>query len=214
MHQVALDRTFTQPLRMADGSTATALAIQWELFSLARKYADDQGLDCMGAENVGEEVLTRWESVLHGLESDPMSLAATTRLGGQADPDRGVPGTARVRMGRPPARRPRPPVPRPSAVAIALRPAGHRTAGRRGIGGGRGHSTRPGTPGPGFGASASRNGRWRWSPQTGIHWCSTSVPTRLRRVPMMDPLKGTAEHVEDLLEACAGPSELLDRLNG
>jgi hypothetical protein len=31
---------------------------------------------------------------------------------------------------------------------------------------------------------------------------------------MMDPLKGTAEHVEDLLEACAGPSELLDRLNG
>ena len=35
----------------------------------------------------------------------------------------------------------------------------------------------------------------------------------LRRVPMMDPLKGTAEHVEELLNACASPSELLDRLS-
>ena len=35
----------------------------------------------------------------------------------------------------------------------------------------------------------------------------------LRRVPMMDPLKGTAEHVEELLQACASPSELLDRLS-
>ncbi len=60
---------------MADGSTATALAIQWELFSLARKYADDQGLDCLGDEAVGEQVLARWEQVLHGLETDPMSLA-------------------------------------------------------------------------------------------------------------------------------------------
>ena len=31
------------PLPMADGSTATALDIQWELYSLARKYADDRG---------------------------------------------------------------------------------------------------------------------------------------------------------------------------
>jgi proteasome accessory factor A len=36
----------------------------------------------------------------------------------------------------------------------------------------------------------------------------------LRRVPMMDPLKGTAEHVEELLQQCASPSELLDRLSG
>ena len=36
----------------------------------------------------------------------------------------------------------------------------------------------------------------------------------LRRVPMMDPLKGTADHVEQLLDACESPSELLDRLSG
>ena len=75
MHAVSLDRTFTHPLQMSDGSTATALAIQWELFTLARKYADDRGLACMGDEAVGEEVLRRWEAVLEGLETDPMSLA-------------------------------------------------------------------------------------------------------------------------------------------
>jgi proteasome accessory factor A len=35
----------------------------------------------------------------------------------------------------------------------------------------------------------------------------------LRRVPMMDPLKGTAEHTAELLEASVGPADLLDRLS-
>src|SRR5204863_447755 len=34
----------------------------------------------------------------------------------------------------------------------------------------------------------------------------------LRRVPMMEPLRGTAEMVDTLLEACSSPAELLDRL--
>ena len=62
IHAVSLDRTFTQPIEMVDGSTATALAVQWELFSLARKYADDRGLECLVDVEVGEEVLGagRW----------------------------------------------------------------------------------------------------------------------------------------------------------
>ena len=35
----------------------------------------------------------------------------------------------------------------------------------------------------------------------------------LRRVPMMDPLKGTAEHTGALLAQSTGPADLLDRLN-
>jgi proteasome accessory factor A len=35
----------------------------------------------------------------------------------------------------------------------------------------------------------------------------------LRRVPMMDPLKGTAEHVDQLLQSSASPSDLMDRLS-
>ena len=35
----------------------------------------------------------------------------------------------------------------------------------------------------------------------------------LRRVPMMDPLKGTAEHTGELLAMSTGPADLLHRLN-
>ncbi len=35
----------------------------------------------------------------------------------------------------------------------------------------------------------------------------------LRRVPMMDPLKGTAEHTAELLAQSTGPADLLNRLN-
>ena len=34
----------------------------------------------------------------------------------------------------------------------------------------------------------------------------------LRRVPMMDPLRGTADHVDELIKGCATASELLDKL--
>jgi len=34
----------------------------------------------------------------------------------------------------------------------------------------------------------------------------------LRRVPMMEPLRGTAAHVASLLDECRTPSELLERL--
>jgi proteasome accessory factor A len=34
----------------------------------------------------------------------------------------------------------------------------------------------------------------------------------LRRVPMMEPLRGTAVHVDALLESCSSPAELLERL--
>jgi len=34
----------------------------------------------------------------------------------------------------------------------------------------------------------------------------------LRRVAMMEPLRGTAELVDMLFEGCSGPAELLERL--
>ncbi|HLW45932.1 MAG TPA: depupylase/deamidase Dop, partial [Acidimicrobiales bacterium] len=75
MHQVSADLTLSRPFAMADGSTATALAIQWELYTAARKYADHHGLGVLGSDDVGEQVLGRWESVLHALEQDPSTLA-------------------------------------------------------------------------------------------------------------------------------------------
>jgi len=74
MRKVSYDMTLSAPLELADGTTVTALETQWELFDRARKYADAFGLECVG-EAVGEQVLARWESVLTALETDPMQLA-------------------------------------------------------------------------------------------------------------------------------------------
>ncbi len=212
MHQVALDRTFTRPLAMDDGSTATALAIQWELFSSARKYADDEGLECLGPDGVGEEVLRRWEHVLHGLETDPMSLA------GQLD------WVAKLQLLE--AYRDRHDCswddPRLAAVDLQyhdLRPArslfarlGTEVLVDR-------ESVLAAVTEPPRGTRAWFRGqclkKWPASVAT-ANWDSLvfdlgSDP--LRRIPMMDPLKGTAEHVEALLDACASPSELVDRLS-
>ena len=75
MHDVSPDLTLAAPLDLADGSTATALEIQWDLLTAARKYAEERGLEVLGDELVGQMVLDRWEAVLGGLETDPTSLA-------------------------------------------------------------------------------------------------------------------------------------------
>jgi Pup amidohydrolase len=75
MRRVSYDLGLATPLELVSGTTMTALEIQWELFDLARKYADDRGLACIGPEEVGRDVMARWEHVLHALETDPMSLS-------------------------------------------------------------------------------------------------------------------------------------------
>ncbi len=74
LRRVSYDMTLRAPLELIDGTTVTALDVQWELFDRARKYAETYGLECVG-EAVGAEILRRWESVLTGLETDPMALA-------------------------------------------------------------------------------------------------------------------------------------------
>ena len=74
LRQISYDLTLRRAFELEDGSTITALDVQWELLDRARKYAESEGLAVVG-EEVGADVLTRWEAVLTGLESDPMGLA-------------------------------------------------------------------------------------------------------------------------------------------
>jgi proteasome accessory factor A len=74
LRRISYDLTLQRPVALADGTTVTALEVQWELFERARKYADEVGLECVG-EAVGAEVLRRWEATLNALETDPASLA-------------------------------------------------------------------------------------------------------------------------------------------
>jgi proteasome accessory factor A len=74
MRTVSHDPTCRATVELADGSRMTAVELQWEFLRLAQKYADETGLELCGGEDVGGQVLTRWEAVLGGLERDPASL--------------------------------------------------------------------------------------------------------------------------------------------
>jgi proteasome accessory factor A len=71
---VSHDPTLRQTVEVAELGRCTALDVQWEFLRLARKYADESGLESCGGEDAGRRVLDRWESVLGALESDPSSL--------------------------------------------------------------------------------------------------------------------------------------------
>lgn len=75
MHDVSHDLTLGEPLRLAEGGTATALDIQIDLLAQAKQWAENFGLESVG-EQSGSMVLERWEEVLTGLERDPMSMSA------------------------------------------------------------------------------------------------------------------------------------------
>jgi proteasome accessory factor PafA2 len=212
MHEVSFDRTLDRPLEMADGSTATALSIQWELFSLARKYADDRGLACMGDPEVGEEVLRRWESVLLGLESDPMSLArqldwvAKLQMM-EAYQDRHGCGWDDHRLA---ALDLQYHDLRPSRSLFARLDTEHLVDAA---------SVEEAITVPPRGTRAWFRGQCltKWpSAVVTANWDSLVFDLGtdpLRRVPMMDPLRGTADHVDALLQQSSSPAELLDRLS-
>ncbi len=71
IHDVSRDTTLRATVELTDGRALTAVQLQWEYFELALKYVDREDDT---PEN--REVLDRWERVLQGLETDPMSLAA------------------------------------------------------------------------------------------------------------------------------------------
>ncbi len=74
MRQVSHDPDLRSAVSLADGSTITALEMQWEFLRAGRKYAEERGLEHCGGDELGGTVLDRWESVLGALETDPDRL--------------------------------------------------------------------------------------------------------------------------------------------
>ncbi|MGH2820758.1 MAG: depupylase/deamidase Dop [Actinomycetota bacterium] len=70
MRAVSHDPTCRATMELSDGRTLNAVELQWEFLRLAKKYAQDND-----AGPGSDQVLERWERTLEGLESDPMSLA-------------------------------------------------------------------------------------------------------------------------------------------
>ncbi len=213
LHQVSADLSLTRPLALTDGSTATALELQWELFGSARKYGEEHGLDALGDDGtVGALVLEHWEAVLGGLESDPATLADTLDWVAKRElllayQDRHGCGWQDPRL---------------AALALQyhdLRPDKSvftRLGLRRLV---DPAAVSHAVAEPPLGTRAWFRGKClaRW-PEAVVtaNWDSLVFDIGadpLRRVPMMDPLKGTAEHTGALLADSTGPADLLNRLN-
>src|SRR3954471_7278332 len=74
MRAVSHDPTCRATVELNEGGSCTALELQWEFLRLARKYADETGMEHCGGDEIAKRVLDRWESVLGALERDPASL--------------------------------------------------------------------------------------------------------------------------------------------
>jgi proteasome accessory factor A len=209
MRRVSYDLSLARPLTLAAGPTMTALEMQWEYFDLARKYAEDRGLEALGPS--GPEVLRRWEQVLSGLETDPTSLAdqldwvAKYRLidGYRERHDLGWndPKLAAMDLQYHDMR---------PAKSLFARLGTERLVSEEDV--------ELATVEPPTDTRAYFRGKClqRWaSSVAAANWDSLVFDLGtdpLRRVSMMEPLRGTAELVDTLFEGCSSPAELLERL--
>jgi proteasome accessory factor PafA2 len=69
LHEVSWDVSCRRTVRLRDGRRIRALELQWEYLDLAKKFVKEVE---PSAEN--GEVLQWWEMILSGIEDDPMSL--------------------------------------------------------------------------------------------------------------------------------------------
>lgn len=210
IRQVSHDPTLQRTILLRDGRRVTALEVQFGLLERARKYEQAHGLEAVG-EDVGRDVLARWEQVLTRLERDPDSTAdwvdwvAKRRLveGFAARHDLPT-GSAKLkaidlqyhdmRVDRCLALR--------AGLATMVDPAEAVTA-----------MTEPPTT-----TRAYFRGRCLQKfpdEVVAANWDSLVFDVGrdpLRRVPMMEPLRGTAQHVANLIDQSATAAELLERL--
>jgi len=74
LRNVSHDLTLAQPLRLQDGTTATALEIQAEIVQAAEQYIERYGPDGAGGPDA-IDVLAAWKETIETLERDPMELS-------------------------------------------------------------------------------------------------------------------------------------------
>jgi hypothetical protein len=199
-----------QLLELADGGRISALDLQWQYLTYAQKYAESRGLESVG-EEVGADVLARWESVLTALETDPLSLKD------QLD------WVAKYVLFQ--AYRDRHGLAWDSAKMAALDLQYHDLRPERSLFSRLGlerittdAEVERAMTEPPVTTRAYFRGKClqKWSSSiVAANWDSLVFDIGgdpLRRVPMMEPLRGTAAHVDQLLQECATPAELLERL--
>ena len=210
IRQVSHDPSLRQTIMLSDGTRATGMEVQWGLFERARKYEQSHGLDALGA-GIGADVMDRWERVLTGLEADPESVGnwvdwvAKRRLvTGFAERHGLAPNATKLKAIDLQYHDMR--VEKCLALRAGLDTLIERDEAVHAM-------THPPTT-----TRAYFRGRCLDKYPTEIvaaNWDSMVFDVGrdpLRRVPMMEPLRGTADHVATLIDQSETARDLLDRL--
>lgn len=210
IRQVSNDPTLRATVAMANGKRMTALDIQWQLLERARSWADRHGLEAVSVDD-GKRILEEWESVLDGLSTNPESTAsvvdwvAKKRLvDGMAARHRLAPTDARLKaidLQYSDLRRDK-----SLALRCGLRTMVDASAAERAV------DVPPESTRAWFRGTCLAK-----FPKdiVAANWDSLVFDVGrdpLRRVPMMEPLRGTRALTAGLIESCATAAELIAQL--
>ena len=211
LQQVSRDMSLKAPILLEGGKTATALSIQWELYERSKKYLNEFGSENVGGESV-IKVMDYWEKILSALTSNPdqlfgfldwvtkkniidsyrdrhelniddYKLAALDLQYHDLRPEMSL--FSRVSTEK---------IVSTEEVALAIENPPEQTR-------------------------AFFRGKClqKWPENVLVaNWDSIVFDTgdqNLRRVPMMEPLKGTAQHVEHLIDSCETVIELIESIS-
>jgi proteasome accessory factor PafA2 len=214
LHEISHDPTLKQHLTLRDGSSMTALELQWLFFEQASAFvANRYGSD---VDAPTKEILARWESILSRLTEDPMLcvreldwVAKLRLLEGFRQRENLAWDAARLEL-----------IDLQYADVRPEKGLYHRLVSR-------GQIERVLTDAeigeavhePPHDTRAYFRGRCLAKYGENIaaaSWDSVifDIPGRgaLQRVPTLDPSRGTREHVEELLQRCRTAAELVDAL--
>ena len=210
IRQISHDPSLTRTVLMQDGRRLTALDIQWSLLERANRYVERHGFECVG-EETGRLVLGLWSEVLDGLAVDRSRVAnlvdwvAKERLLDAYAARHSIPAhDSRLRAIDLQYHDMRPG--KCLADKVGLRRFAPPDDVRRAV------DHPPETTRAYFRGECLR----RWPDHVvAANWDSMVFDVGrdpLRRVPMMEPLRGTRSHVGELLDASTSVSDLLERL--
>ena len=212
MQQISHDLTLKRPLELEDGTRIRAIEVQQALHADAVAFIELHGTDDVGGD-VALDVLERWGTTLDTLARDPMELANT------------LDWVAKYRLLE--AYRDRHGLEWDDARISAMDIQFHDMRPGRSLARKLGFEristdaeVQAATTDPPHDTRAYFRGEClrKWGDHiVAANWDSLVFDVGeepLRRIPMMEPTRGTRNHVGTVLEECSTPLELLDRLDG
>ena len=210
IRQVSHDPTLKQKILLDSGKTYTALNLQEILCERAEKYADRFGLESVGEED-GKLILSRWRETLEGLRQDPSTMSHVIDWVAKKRIVDGIAERYDLRAND------------PRLKAIDLQYHDMRTEKCLALRAGLETMTNPedvlrATTTPPETTRAYFRGMClqKWPADVvAANWDSVVFDIGrdpLRRVPMMEPLRGTRELTERLFAQSSTPAELVAAL--